>query len=78
MLAPAYQLSTLDRSQAIADQTFEVSIFLSLASLEDALYRTAVATADLCGHRIRDVIEVLRTRPKVLLFTRPTLGFKTL
>ena len=44
-LAPAYQLSVLDNSQVIADQTFELSIFFSPASLGDALYRTAVATA---------------------------------
>ena len=43
MLAPAYQLSALralDHSQVIADQTFELSIFFSLASLGDALYNS--------------------------------------
>ena len=32
-LAPAYQLSALDHSQVIADQTFELSIFFSLAGV---------------------------------------------
>ena len=32
MLAPAYQLSALDRPQVIADQTIELSIFFSRAS----------------------------------------------
>ena len=35
----------------IADQPFELSIFFSLASLGDALYKTAVATAVLCSLR---------------------------
>ena len=50
-LAPVYHLSVLDHSQVIADQTFELSIFFSLASLGDALYRTAVATAVLYNLR---------------------------